>query len=79
MDVSNVPLISRDYNYFLFVGSVKPHKNLKNALLAFRQLKKDNMIFLHMVMETPRSPITEKTLWRKDSLMISQTTRLSHA
>ena len=46
IDVSNVPLISRDYNYFLFVGSVKPHKNLKNALLAFRQLKKHNMKFV---------------------------------
>lgn len=28
------------------MGSVKPHKNLKNALLAFRQLKKHNMKFV---------------------------------
>lgn len=27
------------FKYFLFVGSIKPHKNLKNTLLGFKQLK----------------------------------------
>lgn len=30
------------FNYLLFVGSVKPHKNLKNALLAFEKGMKEN-------------------------------------
>ena len=34
--VKNYPFKER-FNYLLFVGSVKPHKNLKNALLAYEK------------------------------------------
>lgn len=32
--------------YFLFVGSIKPHKNLKNALLGFKELENDDYRFI---------------------------------
>lgn len=34
------------FKYFLFVGSIKPHKNLKNALLGFKQLNNKNYKFI---------------------------------
>jgi glycosyltransferase involved in cell wall biosynthesis len=34
------------FKYFLFVGSIKPHKNLKNALLGFQQLNNKNYKFI---------------------------------
>lgn len=32
--------------YFLFVGSIKPHKNLKNALLGFKEFSNDDYKFI---------------------------------
>lgn len=32
--------------YFLFVGSIKPHKNLKNALLGFKEFNNDDFQFI---------------------------------
>lgn len=32
--------------YFLFVGSIKPHKNLKNALLGFKEFSNDDYQFI---------------------------------
>lgn len=32
--------------YFLFVGSIKPHKNLRNALLGFKALNNKNYLFI---------------------------------
>lgn len=34
------------YEYFLFVGSIKPHKNLRNALLAFMGIENLNYKFV---------------------------------
>lgn len=34
------------YRYILFVGSVKPHKNVKNALLAFEKLSDKSIKFI---------------------------------
>lgn len=34
------------FKYFLFVGSIKPHKNLKNALLGFKKLENKNYRFI---------------------------------
>lgn len=35
-----------EFKYFLFVGSIKPHKNLKNALIGFKELKNKNYQFI---------------------------------
>ena len=35
-----------EFKYFLFVGSIKPHKNLKNALLGFKELNNKNYRFV---------------------------------
>lgn len=42
----NVVAPNKEKKYFLFVGSVKPHKNLKNALLGFEQLKTEDYQFI---------------------------------
>lgn len=34
------------FKYFLFVGSIKPHKNLRNALLAFKELNNNDYKFI---------------------------------
>lgn len=34
------------FRYFLFVGSIKPHKNLKNALLGFKELNNKDYKFI---------------------------------
>lgn len=34
------------FKYFLFVGSIKPHKNLKNALLGFKELRNNDYKFI---------------------------------
>ena len=46
IDVSKVNPADRDFRYLLFVGNVKPHKNLKNALLGFQQLNNLNLRFV---------------------------------
>lgn len=35
-------VFGEDFKYFLFVGSIKPHKNLRNALLAYEKYVKEN-------------------------------------
>ncbi len=35
---NNIQAKNTGYKYFLFVGSIKPHKNLSNALLAFKKI-----------------------------------------
>lgn len=46
IDVKQVhePLVS--FKYILFVGSVKPHKNLKNALLGFSLMNNKDYKFV---------------------------------
>lgn len=46
IQADNVIAKSTTKSYFLFVGSIKPHKNLKNALLGFEQLKTDDYQFI---------------------------------
>ena len=46
IDSENIKPIVLSKPYILFVGSIKPHKNLSNALLAFDILKKDNVNFI---------------------------------
>ena len=46
IDVSRINPVDRDFKYLLFVGNVKPHKNLKNALLGFQQLNDSNLRFV---------------------------------
>lgn len=43
---SNILPKKTGFKYFLFVGSIKPHKNLKNALLGFKKLENKNYRFI---------------------------------
>lgn len=42
----SISSIVKEKSYILFVGSVKPHKNLKNALLAFYEINNKDINFL---------------------------------
>lgn len=44
--VDNILPSKKCSNYILFVGSIKPHKNLKNALIAFEKLDVENIKFV---------------------------------
>jgi glycosyltransferase involved in cell wall biosynthesis len=41
-DNTSIAQLEGPKNYFLFVGNIKPHKNLKNAILAFKSFCIDN-------------------------------------
>lgn len=46
IDAPNVSPMKIDSDYILFVGNIKPHKNLKNALLGFQKMGKENLKFV---------------------------------
>ena len=46
INTNNICSTHIDYDYFLFVSNIKPHKNLKNALLAFKALEERNIKFV---------------------------------
>ena len=46
IDASKVIPMSIGCDYILFVGNVKPHKNIKNALLGFQKMGNENFKFV---------------------------------
>lgn len=46
IEVGSVNAVSKPFEYILFVGSVKPHKNLKNALLGFELMAQQKLKFV---------------------------------
>lgn len=46
IDSRNIIAKQTEYKYFLFVGSIKPHKNLHNALLAFERYNNADFRFV---------------------------------
>lgn len=46
IEVTSVKPMNIGVDYVLFVGNIKPHKNIKNALLGFKLLHKTNLKFV---------------------------------
>ena len=46
IDTSSVEQKENNYKYILFVGNIKPHKNLKNALLGFKNIADTSIKFV---------------------------------
>lgn len=46
IDVEKVTTANKGFSYILFVGSIKPHKNLRNALLGFQKISVNGLRFV---------------------------------
>lgn len=46
IDVEKVAPANKGFRYILFVGSIKPHKNLRNALLGFQEMNEPGLRFV---------------------------------